>query len=231
MSFVTSYVTNLFYPTNTTENTPVNHTDNSGENNAANSTGSTTARVQRASAAPNEPASTSYLTTIWNNLPDISGRYQRYQAQKIEQQKIAAATEQLANIIRIGDTPETAVLPRLKAALKDGAQLKDAQGKDIVDNNNNKRTALHLAAAQGAGTFIKPLMKHGANVNSVDLTKATPLHLAVAARKPQAAIALINYAKADIALKDQCGNTPLHTAVSQPSTQNEAVFNTRFRRF
>lgn len=233
MSFVTSYVTNFFYPTNTTENAPENHTNNNGENNAANGTGSTTtsARLQRASAAPSEPANTSYLTTIWNSLPDISGRYQRYQAEKSEQQKIAAATERLADIIVFGDTPETAVLPKLKSALEDGAQLKDAQGKDIVDDNNNKRTALHLAAAQGAGTFIKPLMKHGANVNSVDLTKATPLHLAVAARKPQAAIALINYAKADIALKDQCGNTPLHTAVSQPNTQNEAVFNNILRAY
>jgi ankyrin repeat protein len=52
----------------------------------------------------------------------------------------------------------------------------DPNALTIVDNN--KDTALHLAAMKGHVSIIKFLLEQGANIDAKDKFGATPLHLA-----------------------------------------------------
>ncbi len=54
-----------------------------------------------------------------------------------------------------------------------------AQNDDaIMVVDNNKDTALHLAAMKGHVSIMQFLLRHGADINGQDKFGATPLHLA-----------------------------------------------------
>lgn len=49
-------------------------------------------------------------------------------------------------------------------------------GANVKDTDHDKRTALHICAANGYAKGTELLLKAGANVNAVDRNGDTPLH-------------------------------------------------------
>ncbi|XP_047101555.1 poly [ADP-ribose] polymerase tankyrase-1-like isoform X3 [Schistocerca piceifrons] len=103
----------------------------------------------------------------------------------------------------------------LIAAAKDGSVSKVrtllAVGADVEAKDENKRTALHWAAAMGHGEVAAHLLEVGAGVNARDRWQNTPLHLA-AWKGHAAVVRLLAASSADHNARDQSGSTPLHDA-------------------
>lgn len=92
------------------------------------------------------------------------------------------------------------------------------QGADIEYMDQFGRTPLnsHAAGVSDASAVIS-LIKLGANVNTKDHQKRTPLHFATSRGSLEKVECLVN-AGADVHVKDSLGNTPLESAVLQAST-------------
>lgn len=92
------------------------------------------------------------------------------------------------------------------------------QGADIEYMDQFGRTPLnsHAAGVSDASAVIS-LIKLGANVNTKDHQKRTPLHFATSRGSLEKVACLVN-AGADVHAKDSLGNTPLESAVLQAST-------------
>ena len=79
------------------------------------------------------------------------------------------------------------------------------------DSDDELKTSLHLAAAQGHAKIVRLLLKHGANVSSCDMNDSTPLHEAAAHNRYQCVQILLQY-QAPIDRFDGKHYTPLHRA-------------------
>lgn len=59
------------------------------------------------------------------------------------------------------------------------------------------------------------LLKNGANVNSIDSDKNTPLHLAAQRSEPDDLVSLLIKSGADVNLKNKYGKTALDIAIGE----------------
>ncbi len=111
----------------------------------------------------------------------------------------AAASPSIFDAVKAGDLDQIRALVAKDASL---IEAKDANGS----------TPLHIAAGTGSTPTVELLLSLGALIDSVNPAGRTPLHEAIWARKPQAALALIAKG-ADIRKSgDGMGRTPLHLA-------------------
>jgi hypothetical protein len=83
---------------------------------------------------------------------------------------------------------------------------------DIFARDDEERTALHWASAEGKKNIAAVLIDNGVPVNSVDKHKYTSLHTAVFRNQEESAKLLIQKG-IDINLQDEAGMTALHWAV------------------
>lgn len=83
--------------------------------------------------------------------------------------------------------------------------------KDIVDNPQEKKSALHLAASTGNSTLVRTLLEAGAGTEAKDDVGKTALHYAAERGYMKTAGLLLNSA-ADIEAKDDVGRTALDLA-------------------
>lgn len=84
-------------------------------------------------------------------------------------------------------------------------------------------TALHLASHIGNKGVMKALVVAGIDVNKLDKSKNTPLHLACAAGHIEAALYLVQQAGADFEIANNDGATPIFVASGSASTNSTAV--------
>ena len=85
----------------------------------------------------------------------------------------------------------------------------------LIDHvNNDRRSALHLSAGNGAKDTVELLLNRKASVESRDLFHWTPLFLAVRGGHLETAELLLRK-KANPNARDLVGNTPLHEAVGR----------------
>ncbi|XP_049944744.1 uncharacterized protein LOC126426792 isoform X1 [Schistocerca serialis cubense] len=114
----------------------------------------------------------------------------------------------------------------LIAAAKEGSVSKVrtllAMGADVEAKDENKRTALHWAAAMGHGEVAARLLEVGAGVNARDRWQNTPLHLA-AWKGHAAVVRLLAASSADHNARDQSGSTPLHDAARRGRAEAAAA--------
>lgn len=80
------------------------------------------------------------------------------------------------------------------------------------DIDQQGRTPLHYAAADGSSDEVKRLLVSGAAVDAQDSNGWSPLHFAAQAVSPECTIELLK-AGADVTLQDSFGNTALFRAV------------------
>ena len=91
-------------------------------------------------------------------------------------------------------------------------------GAKIISTTSNNHSPLHWAASDGSDEICQILLKHGADVNAVDIRNATPLFYPIASKKNveyQEAIIknlISNGAKVDIK-EAHHKFTPLHVAI------------------
>ncbi|GBP65313.1 B-cell lymphoma 3 protein homolog [Eumeta japonica] len=79
--------------------------------------------------------------------------------------------------------------------------------------NNDKQTALHIAAQYGPAESVSLLLEHGAGHGARDIDGRTPLHLAAYDDSVANTEALLAYVPAnEIDIVDHNGNTPLQIA-------------------
>ncbi|XP_037595072.1 putative ankyrin repeat domain-containing protein 26-like protein [Cebus imitator] len=83
---------------------------------------------------------------------------------------------------------------------------------DLDERDKKKRTALHLACANGHATVVAFLVNSGCQLNVFDDKNRTPLVKAVQCQKEECATTLLKHS-ADPDLPDVYGNTALHYAV------------------
>lgn len=108
---------------------------------------------------------------------------------------------------RAGEIHEAAAkgdLDKVKALLHDKHEL-------IYGKDDDGRTVLHWAAAQGNSELVKFLLAENADIGALTGSGQTPLHLA-SANGHSGVMALLLSAKADVFAKDRYGRTPLHAA-------------------
>ncbi|KAL3932538.1 MAG: hypothetical protein SGBAC_010805 [Bacillariaceae sp.] len=82
----------------------------------------------------------------------------------------------------------------------------------VLFQDPDRHTALHLACSSGQLKVVKLLLKSGANVAAVDVTKRTPLHSACIRSDSSEIARLLLDAVADIEAKTRGGWTALHLA-------------------
>ena len=91
-------------------------------------------------------------------------------------------------------------------------RLLDA-GADVNAYDDERRTPLHRAAADGRTEVVRTLLRNGARHGARGMLNETPLHAAAEQGRPGATEELLN-AGANPNTKDMSGYTPLHTLVS-----------------
>ena len=90
--------------------------------------------------------------------------------------------------------------------------------EDIIDEgfldeqDNNGKTALHIAAEYGNYIFIDIILKKGGNPNLKDNNGQTPLHISASKGDPNCIKSLLN-GGADLSLTNNNGSTPLDLAL------------------
>lgn len=103
----------------------------------------------------------------------------------------------------------SSVSPHLHRLASEGneAELIDLinNGSDVNEEDDNGFTALHHAAEGGHAKVIEILLQNGAHVNG----KGSPLHVVRDVKSAQ----LLFQAKANLNARDECGNSPLQTAI------------------
>lgn len=97
-----------------------------------------------------------------------------------------------------------------------------AAGHHVDTRDNDGRTALHLAAADGSVAIVRAALAAGADPNAVDRRGWTPLHFAAQNYFPEVARLLIA-GHADPDLGDENGNTPLSNAVFESRGRAEMI--------
>ena len=98
--------------------------------------------------------------------------------------------------------------------------LLDTCGLDVESKNYKGRSVLSVAASIGAADIVKLLLHccKNINLNSQDLMKSTPLHLASSTNHPSAPALLrllLHEPRTDPTLTHEFGQTPLHIAISR----------------
>ncbi|XP_051868517.1 2-5A-dependent ribonuclease-like [Pristis pectinata] len=98
--------------------------------------------------------------------------------------------------------------------------LLDEMHADVNVLDNLGRTALIFALKENRQTIVETLLKHGANVNSIDNNKETPLSTALKNTKLDSDVVemLIKH-KPDVNVPDQAGKTPLILAIENKFTK------------
>lgn len=107
------------------------------------------------------------------------------------------------------DNDEMCVKDTIKRLVKAGASI-NAQIPGSL------QSPLHIAVEKCFIKFVKFLLNHGADVNSQNAQKETPLHIAVTRTRNSRdlIITLLDHG-ASLALQDIFGNTPLHMGVNK----------------
>jgi len=98
------------------------------------------------------------------------------------------------------------------------ANLLTLQEFDVDAKDNNGKTPLHLAAAEGwKDEAIKILLSYGANINAKDNNGETPLHIVARSHDIFSIITIPFFVSegADIHARDNTGRTPLHSAAQE----------------
>lgn len=97
------------------------------------------------------------------------------------------------------------------------AQLKNLtkeEAKKLVNTSNeDKETALHIAAGSGHLNFVNLLIEYGANPNAIGIFKETPLHRAAAKNYEEIMQSLIN-AGGNLDISRHDSSKPIHVAAS-----------------
>jgi len=110
----------------------------------------------------------------------------------------------------VGRTPLTTAVAG--GRLDESVKLLLAHGADVNARcRDDRRTALHVAAAKGDTAIMKLLLAHKADVNALDEAGNTPLHWAVERGLKESAELLLD-AKADANARNRVGQTPLDLA-------------------
>ena len=92
----------------------------------------------------------------------------------------------------------------------------DYEPAGVSSKDNNRRTALHLAALGGQPGVVELLLDAGASVAAVDIRRRTPLHLAAIAGEVEAVeLLMAGGSPADVSRTDYLGRTPLHWAARE----------------
>lgn len=82
------------------------------------------------------------------------------------------------------------------------------------DEAKDKATPLHLCAQWGLLKVLEDLIDHGANVNLVDSSHKTPLHVAIENQHKAIIRLLLCHPAIDLKCRDKTGLTPFATALS-----------------
>jgi len=83
---------------------------------------------------------------------------------------------------------------------------------------------LHIACQWGDVDMVRDLVtNHACDPNVLNKYRLTPLLATIKYGKPSVATTLLQYAKCDLSLRDQDGNTALHLACISVQTQPEMV--------
>ncbi|KAK6172444.1 hypothetical protein SNE40_016092 [Patella caerulea] len=117
-----------------------------------------------------------------------------------------------------GDLPlHIAVVHENIRMIKKFIQLMKLARKSVDKFNKQKQTPLHLAIKLDLTEAIKLLLDAQADVNYVDHTGCTSLHLTVKHQLPHVANLLFQHSKVeiDVNTRNFAGLTPLHTAVEK----------------
>ncbi|XP_043067768.1 rabankyrin-5 isoform X1 [Drosophila bipectinata] len=80
-------------------------------------------------------------------------------------------------------------------------------------NGHDKSSPLHLCCRWGLTKVLQTLIDHGANVNSQDSDKKTPLHIAIVNNYDEIITILLCHPVIDLKLRDISGNTCFTTAL------------------
>ncbi|KAH9014388.1 ankyrin repeat-containing domain protein [Lactarius pseudohatsudake] len=116
----------------------------------------------------------------------------------------------------------------------DAVRLLINHGADVMAQDENHSTPLHLAAFSGSTAIVRLLIEHGANITAQDRVHRTPLHMASSWDdtsgdrplpddenynvKADTVRLLIDHG-ADVAAQDDTYSTPLHLASSYGSVE------------
>jgi ankyrin repeat protein len=104
------------------------------------------------------------------------------------------------------------------------AKLSEKDAKALVNEaDENKETALHIAAESGHLNFVNLLIQYGADVNAVGIFKETPLHRAAAKNYAEIAKSLLN-AGAKLSMSRLDSEKPIHVAASKDALAVLTVF-------
>ncbi|XP_072919815.1 2-5A-dependent ribonuclease-like [Hemitrygon akajei] len=123
-----------------------------------------------------------------------------------------------ANVGRGGKTA-------LMSAVENGYEnivniLLDEMNADVNVLDNLGRTALIFALKENRRTIVETLLKHGANVNSIDKNKETPLSTALKNKTLDSdVVEMLLKHEPDVNVPDQAGKTPLILAISNGFTK------------
>ena len=103
-----------------------------------------------------------------------------------------------------------------KSGILMAVQLLVDLGADTNSVNKHGQTPLHAAAGgeKDCPEVCEILLKHGANINAVDVDESQLLHLACKRGHEETMKLLLSYG-ADTNAVNKCGQTPLHTAASR----------------
>lgn len=93
--------------------------------------------------------------------------------------------------------------------------LEHSRVSDFIDTQDNEgRTALHLAASCGLMSIMVELLDSRADIDATDFRHQTPLHVVVIETQDQETIEFLLDNEAEVNTKDAYGDSPLHSAVA-----------------
>ena len=172
-----------------------------------------------------------YMLSDQEFYPDIQKRDRVYQNHyKKVAQKVMSLLEKKANpnaaFDKFGDTPlhiavcDDNKLEITKMLLKFRADVDAVEGK-WPDEKNYERAPLHRAVIYGQLESVKLLIEKKAKLDTQDVERHSPLHLAMMYAEPKQKkimdiIESLIEAKASVDVPNKEGNTPLHMAAQLP---------------